>query len=116
MNAERDAALAALIAEVQPGWTMDVTNHDYPADGGRHVVTEVSTNVHGSGPGLHSRRKRTGRPATASYLIWPTPERDFEVEGRTLRIYNPDHAYVHGNRALILEMRFLPPEGNTHLD
>lgn len=95
------AALAALVATLKPGDRYQLVDHDYCKNSGPRTVTKVD------GKTLHSATNATGRQE--SYYNWPdgTDEgRDFEVEGRTLKIFKLKHAYVGGRRAIILEFRF----------
>lgn len=91
-------ALRALIDQVQPGWTVEVTNHDYIAESGTATVTSVSDTQ------LRSRRGKQER-----HFNWPAEGSDFEVDGLTLRTYNPRHAYT-GGRAIVLTLVFSPPQ------
>ena len=92
-------ALAALVATLRPGDRYELVDHDYYKHSGPRVITKVYDKT------LHAEAAY-GRE---SYMDWPdgTDEtHDFEVEDRTLRIYKLKHAYVHGNRAIILEFKF----------
>ena len=97
---EHFQALQELIRTVKVGDRIDLVDHDYYKHTGPRVVTGVTDEM------LHTQRTRNG---VGSYMRWPTdgdPTQDFEVEGRTLKIFNPKHAYVHGNRAIVLELTF----------
>lgn len=92
--------LKELIQTITPGMTVKVTNHDYIKDSGERTVDRVTSST------LFTKDSR-GR---SHYLQWEMPGRDYEVHGRTLKIFNPSHAYVHGNRAIVLELEFGEPE------
>lgn len=106
------AALAELIARVQVGTRVKVTNHDYAKANGERVVDRVSASLYGTGrAGYTSRRVGTAGGPLTTYYLWPTEAEDFEVHGSELRIFNPLHAYVNGGRAIVLTLAFeLPPE------
>lgn len=110
MSADTTAlsALAALVEQVAPGWTVDITNHDYITASGRKVITAVRESLYGGGPGFTDRAEK-GRQE--GYYAWPSEGDDFEVDGLTLRVYNPSHTYVGGRRAITLTMVFAPPAG-----
>ncbi|MDQ1041519.1 hypothetical protein QFZ75_008021 [Streptomyces sp. V3I8] len=100
------AALVALIDQVAPGWTVHHTSQEANEGGGTAVVDHVSAHLYGGGPGYTSKQGKR-----SSYHVWPTEGADFEVDGLTLRVYNPSHAYVNGRRALTHEFRYAPPAG-----
>ncbi|MBD3004567.1 hypothetical protein [Streptomyces sp. 5-10] len=115
-------ALRELWERVEEGWRVKVTNHDYAMDGGERIVTLKFTMpdqtyradgrthlIRKGGPAFLSREVNGRRREFRHEL--PVEGDDFEVEGRTLRIYNPSHAYVHGGRAIVLTLEFQPPAG-----
>jgi hypothetical protein len=74
--------LAALIEEVEAGWRVDITNHDYTNDSRDDVeVTEVRDD------GVILRPKRPwssqGRGFSTMHLTWE----NLEVTGRIARLY-----------------------------
>lgn len=93
-------ALRDLIERVSPGWLVDTTNHDYINDSGTSIVT--------ANTGTILRGEGTGGAKRSWYMSWPLPGEDFEMDGNTLRIYTPYHAYT-GGRAIVLMMKFNPP-------
>lgn len=113
------AALNALRERVAEGTRYTLTDHDYIAHSGDRVVTRTyvmddqtwrnrktgETGVTSKGgPAFNSRPAKGSGPE--SYYQWPTSEDDdFEVEGTTLRVYKPYHAYT-GGRAIILTFEF----------
>lgn len=97
-------ALDQLRERVTAGTVVHVINHDYTPGSGDQKVLSVSDNLYGTGrPGYISSGETRGK---RYHFTWPTPDDDFETDGNELRIYNPSHAYVHGNRAVKLTMRF----------
>jgi hypothetical protein len=115
MTADKTAALRALIDQVQPGWTVEHTNHDYITGSGRSTVLSLSDNLHGSGEAGYTAKldrpvRNQGRTFTTTSLAWPKEDADFEVHGLTLKIFNPSHAYAGGRRALTHEFTYAPPE------
>lgn len=119
-NAGDTAALRALIDRVEPGWRVSVTNHDYIKDSGERVVTrtfiapdqtyrhEGKTHLTREGGPAYMSREVGGGRREFRYQ-WPVKGDDFEVDGLTLRVFNPSHAYVHGGRAIVLTLTFRPP-------
>jgi hypothetical protein len=103
--------LRELIGTVTPGTRVTITNHDYTNDSGTGTVEKIDSH------GLLTRRdkplKSQGRSFRTSYLGWGSPDMDLEVEGRTVRVYNPSHAYVGGRRAIILTLEFGESEQPT---
>lgn len=113
-------ALGALVGRVEVGWTVDVTNHDYIKDSGVRVIESLFTTpdqtyrwkgedhlMRKGGPGYIARGR--GKDRRAFRYQFPVEGDDFEVEGDTLKIFNPSHAYVYGNRAITLTLVFRPP-------
>lgn len=97
-------ALARLRERVTAGTIVHVTNHDYSPGSGTRTVLSVSDNLYGTGrPGYISSGEVSGK---RYHFTWPVEADDFEADGDELRIYNPSHAYVHGNRAITLTMKF----------
>ena len=89
----------AIWSEVK-SWEANEGGHD-------GVITEVSNNMFGTGEaGYHSE----GKGGRKSYYCWPKEGSDFEIDGLTLRLYNPSHAYVGGRRAITHEFTYSPPE------
>jgi hypothetical protein len=103
------SALAELMGQVAEHWTVDIANHDQMSSSGEAVITRISDNIYGAGPGFDDVRTDASR--RAGYYVWPTARDDFEIDGLTLTVYNRAHAYVHGNRAVTLRMMFKAPEG-----
>lgn len=111
-------ALQALIEQIEPGWTVDVTDYDYGAHSGRRTITrtytmadqtyrhEGRTHVARKGGPAYNSKGPNGREY---YYQFPVEGDDFEVDGLTLRIFNPSHAYVGGRRAITHEFRYSPP-------
>lgn len=103
-NVGNTDALCSLISQVKEDWTVRVRDQYEPKNEGTSVIEKVSSDLHGRGPGYMATNDRRTR-----YNIWPVDGEDFEVSGRTLRIYNPKHAPVEGVRALTQEYTFSPP-------
>jgi hypothetical protein len=98
MNKGDITALRALVEQIEPGWTVETTNHDYIKDSGARVVTSVDDKT------LHE--KGTGSDRRSFYYAWPKEGDDFEVQGRTLRTYRQSY----GSRVIALTMTFAPPQ------
>lgn len=74
--------LAALIEEIEAGWRVDITNHDYIDDS--RDDAEV-TEIRDDGVILHPKRpwSSQGRSFSTMHLTWD----GLEVTGRTARLY-----------------------------
>jgi hypothetical protein len=90
-------ALRELREKLRDGIHLHVTDHDYGNRSGERVITGI--NDAGMWSTLTPRRKT----AVESHLMWP--ENDFIVDGNTLHIEKPYHAYT-GGRAKILTLMF----------
>lgn len=89
--------LTDLIASIKPGDRYELVNHDYYRATGPRIVTSIDHET------LNSKRPGHGQQGP---FAWPKEDDDYEIHGRTLKIFNPKHAYVHGGRAIILEFKF----------
>ncbi|MFB7858819.1 hypothetical protein [Rhodococcus qingshengii] len=115
------SALRALIAQVEPGWRVESTTSQIRGITITSVVTRTfmakdqtytykgETHVTRAGGPAYMSREISGKRREFRYQ-WPLEGDDFEVEGTTLRIYNPAHAYVNGARAIVLTLVFSPPQ------
>ena len=101
-------ALANLIEFVKEGTVYTIDSSEPNEERGSELlVTSVSSSMFGSGdPGFRSKRVKGGGE---SYFRWPKEGSDFEVDGTTLRIYNPSHAYNGGRRTLTHTFTFRNP-------
>jgi hypothetical protein len=111
--------LRGLLTQVEAGWHVKVTNHDYVKGSGERVVTRVyeirdqtfqhegeTHLIRAGGPAYASRDMRSGQ---GFYYQFPVEGEDFEVDGLELCVYNPSHAYCGGNRAIVLTLVYSPP-------
>lgn len=103
MNENHMNDLRTLIAQIEPGWTVKTTNHDYIASSGINTVTEVTATKLLTKLGKPVTNQ--GRRFTTSYFTWPTEGDDFEVSGMTLRTYRKSY----GSRVIALTLTFAPP-------
>jgi hypothetical protein len=103
-------ALRALAAQIQPGWTVDITDHDYLSDSREGAVVESVTadqiTVRPRRPwSSQGRRFRTMR------IEWD--DRDLEVDGYVLRLYTTPASTTsrstRGVRRIVKTFWFRPP-------
>lgn len=95
-----------LSARITPGWTVDITDHDYLADSreGAHVE-QISSE------GMIFRPRRPwssqGRTFTVGSLAWEGG--DWEFDGDTARLFHTPPPHTGKSRRLIKTYRFHPP-------
>lgn len=99
--------LKELLRTVTPGMRVQETGHDANTYSGGSTVERITDKEIRFR--LDRPVKSQGRTFRTSYLRLDTLD-DYEVHGRTLKIFNPSHAYVHGRRAIVSEMTFAEPE------
>ena len=96
--------LLAMVRTITPGTRVKTVGYDANDHGGMSTVERVSDKE------IHFRLDKAvrsqGRTFRTSCLRLDMLE-DYEIDGRVLKIYNPSHAYVHGNRAIVKTIEFL---------
>lgn len=102
------SALEDLAKEIQPGWRVDITDHDYIADS--RDDAEVTT-VRENAVELTPKRpwSSQGRNFSSTILTWD--DKDAEVSGRTVRLYHTPPPHTGKARRLITTYTFKPPRG-----
>lgn len=110
-------ALAELIERVQVGTFLQSVGYDANTGESFGHVTHVSDDLYRSGRAgiIHTLNKpvrNQGRTFTSGYLMWPQEGDDFEIDGDTLKMFNPSHPYVGGRRAIVSKVTFtfVPPQ------
>lgn len=91
--------------KILPGWTVDVTDHDYIADSRDGAVVETVT-----GKGFTYRPRKSwssqGRKFTVGSVSWEGG--DWEFNGLTAMLYHTPPAHTGKPRRLIKTYRFHP--------
>jgi len=100
-----DNRIAALAAEVQVGWTVDITDHDHLADSREGAAVE---RIIDGDLILKARRpwNSQGRSFPHMSFTWTG---DLEADGHTVRLYHTPPPHTGKSRRLIKTFRFHPP-------
>lgn len=100
--------LRRFVESLTPGTRVRVTGYEANGHGGMATVQRTDAEA------VHFRLDRPvrsqGMSWITSYLPWALLE-DYELEDRTLRVYNPSHAYNGGRRTLSKTFEFLGEPG-----